>query len=187
MCKDNTGCKPQHNFMNEIQITKEKMENIKALAEINLQISEAKNALVKLKNSENDYIKEREAVVLKEITDLYEKSKEIISNISKNSEEIDIYIKTITQTTNFLSEIHEDFQKMLKDFLETKEEWDKEYKKQSKALEETGKYQEAQLKFLYNERKNNENTLKTIEKEKEIIRSKQAQIKSALEVIKNKK
>lgn len=112
----------------ENTITKEQMDSMKALADVNIKISEAQNLLFKLQETETEYLVEREGKAVERIQKVLEDSKEILSEIDKNYEKVQQFASTITSFSETLNKSFDSFVKLLSDFRERSDLWDKEVK-----------------------------------------------------------
>lgn len=125
--------KPEHTHQEvEKRISKQQMDSVKALADTNIHISEAKNILFNLKKEETEYILSREKKVIERIDELYQESKSVIDDIQNNYEGAKIILQLVTQNTDFLKESQEKFQEVLISFTKRYDQWEKETSEQEK-------------------------------------------------------
>lgn len=106
-----------------IELEKEKMDSVRALAETNIQVSQAKTLLFKMKEEEKQYIAEREAVALNSIQKIFDESSEVIKSVRSNYQEVNDILKESRELTKFLTEIHNNFIKLLEEFEKAKLVW----------------------------------------------------------------
>lgn len=85
-------------------LTKEGMTSAKALVNLNIEISEARNVLFKLQSEETSFIENREKKTFKAIQALVETSKDLIKEAELHHGEIkELFI----ETTQFLQRVQE--------------------------------------------------------------------------------
>lgn len=126
-------------FMEPTILEKSKMDAVKELASISMQISEAKNLLFKLQEGETEYLVTRETKALEKIHKVLEDSKELLKQTYENYQEIHQFYGTITEYKEFLFKGHAEFENLLKDFNERNELWDKEMQKREDGFTELKK------------------------------------------------
>ena len=110
--------------MNEHELSKEHMDSMKALANTNMKIGEAKSTLLKLEEQETSYLEEREKKVLVRIDKILEDSKGLLAEAQANYSEIRELNTTVSSFSDFLLKAYDSFVGMLKDFREKNELWD---------------------------------------------------------------
>lgn len=111
----------------------EKMDAMKALADTNIKVSEAKEALMKLKSLETTYLSGREKET-KELVDKVVKDSEALLREAKgNYEEVKQLYNTVSEFVTFLTETYE----KLEGFLEKVSEHDRVYRTDLKAKGES--------------------------------------------------
>jgi len=155
-------------------ITKEKMDSIKALADMSVKISDAKATLANLENTETEYLTKREKKAQVQIEKILKDSENLLNKTHKNYEEINTFCNVVSSYVDVLDKVYEKFQKMLTDFNKRNEMWDKKIEtqtlkfsaleKQLKQDSETIKIREARI----------DETNENIKKEKELIESRQS-------------
>lgn len=97
-------------------LDKEKMDAIRAIADANLKVSEAKNALLAVKNDEAKYIKEREAITRSSIEKILEESKAILDGAYANYAEVKALQKDVLELASWIIDGQKSFSSMLADF-----------------------------------------------------------------------
>ena len=143
-------------------ISKENMDSVKALAETNVKISEAKNALFKLKEDETSYLLIREKKVLKSIQKLHDDSAEIIKETKNNWKEVHELLNEASTLATFIIEAQGNFHKLLENFEEKDKLWQESVKKQEKETEEIKKLIKKDTVQIANDKK-------TLARERELI------------------
>jgi uncharacterized coiled-coil DUF342 family protein len=111
--------------MNIETLKKEEFDTVKALANMSIKISEARETLTELQNTETTYIEERERKAVEKIQEVFEKSKDLLDQIHNNNEEVKTLYTVVSGYKDFLSEGQEKFTKLLQDFNERSELWEK--------------------------------------------------------------
>lgn len=116
--------------MNIETLTKENMEALQKLADVNLAISEANSKLEDLKSRETEYLKIRKGKVAEQIEALYQGSADLLEKTHKNYEGVHTFCNILTNYKGFLEENYAAFQKMLTEFEERNKEWNRRYEEQ---------------------------------------------------------
>lgn len=167
-------------------VNHEQMESLKALADTNLKISEAKTLLRDLQESETEYLNEREKKALERIQKVLDESTKLVAKTRNNHEEIHKFCTEVSSYAGFLKEIHVKFQAMLADFKERDVQWNLQCTRQHEELALIRKGIEHDQKDIETGRDEIKQGNEKAEQEKALIESRQEQIKSALEVLNNK-
>lgn len=115
--------------MNEQILEKEKMDSIKALSDVNIKISEARNVLFKLQEEETEYLVKREEKVLGKINKVFEESRDLLYETHKNYEEVHEFCQTISNYSDFVSESYKKLQNLLELFKNKNKLWEENVNK----------------------------------------------------------
>lgn len=158
------------------------MESVQALSNTNLTISEAKNTLFKLQETETEYLVSREEKAMDRIKNLLENSKELLDETTANHAKVKEYTDTVDSFAQFLKESHEKFSRMLEIFNERNELWDKNIKNQEQEIAKQRKLVELDTKKNEENEKRLKDYKKELEREKEYIESRQATLSASYEV-----
>lgn len=172
--------------MEEKTVTNEQMTALKALAETNIQVSQAKESLFSLQNTETAYIKEREERAIEKIREAVSQSQELLSEVSQNYGKVKELSDCTSELAISLVEIHEIFQKLLLDFTEKNDAWEKNLNIQLQEISDLRQDIRSDQIRIENDKKGVNRAKKLISDEKLVIESRQAQMKTALDVIDRK-
>lgn len=134
-------------------ISEQQMTSVKALAETNIKISEAKNILYNLNKDESEYIKTREAKVIARISELYQQSKNTLDEINKNYEGVYTIFQMASEATTFLKENQNLFKDLLETFEEKNTQWKKDVSEQEERLVSLKKGLDQEKVNIINEKK----------------------------------
>jgi chromosome segregation ATPase len=172
--------------MNIETLKKEEFETIKALSEMSLKISEARQTLTELKNTETKYIAERENKVVAQIQTIFDKSDSLVKQINKNHKDVNQLYLIVSEYKEFIEVGYNKFTELLNDFNERSTEWDltvKDKYEEFSRLEDNVKQSKESIKrdFELIEKQKEE-----IRKEKIKLEDKQQIIKRTVERLKNK-
>jgi len=115
-------------------IKKEEFESITKLSNLSLKISEAKETLEKLEQTETEYIQKREKNVQAKIQEVLEESKDLIEQTIQNHQEIQTFANVVMSYIETLDEVQGKFEKVLEDFNKRNEVWDKMFESQQETL-----------------------------------------------------
>ena len=163
--------------MNIETLKKEEFETVKALSEMSLKISEARQTLTELKNTETEYITERENKVVAQIQIIFDKSDSLVKQINKNHKDVNQLCLVVSEYKEFVKDGYNKFTELLNDFNERSTEWD---------LMVKDKYEE--FSRLENEVKQSKESIKRdfdlIEKQKEEIRKEKIKLEDKQQIIK---
>lgn len=163
--------------MNIETLKKEEFETVKALSEMSLKISEARQTLTELKNTETEYITERENKAVAQIQTIFDKSDSLVKQINKNHKDVNQLYLIVSEYKEFIEDGYNKFTELLNDFNERSTEWD---------LMVKDKYKE--FSRLENEVKQSKESIKRdfdlIEKQKEEIRKEKIKLEDKQQIIK---
>jgi len=97
-------------------LTKEKMDAVKALADTNIKISEARDTLAKIKALESSYLSDREKKAIEMIEKIIKDSENLLKEAKNNYEEIISLYNTVSGFSSFLTDSYGKFKEMLVEF-----------------------------------------------------------------------
>lgn len=170
----------------EHELEKSQMDSMKILAQTNVQISEAKNVLFKLQETETEYLVEREKKAMDMIQGFLESSAGLVQQIKNNHGEVQEFHRTVSEISSFISKVQVNILSLFEEFTKRSDVWDAEYARQLASLAEIKKELGVQSMQNKNDAAANKISLKLISEANAKIESRQSQIKSALEVLKQK-
>lgn len=165
-------------------ISQQNMQAMEKLASTNLEVSNARNALFKMKEDETSYINEREKRTLERIAKLLDDSEEILNKTKNNYAELDDLLNTVSGVAKFITEAQGNFHQMIQDFEERDVLWQAKVAKHESELKETLKSIQIREVFLANEKKNIEKSKLILSEEKKKIDDKWAEIARELKRLK---
>lgn len=146
--------------MTEQNVTTEQMNSLRALADTNMKVSEAKALLIKIEETKLQYFKLRETETNERIAKLLADSNETLIQARNNYYETTQFYNTISSFADSLKASYSSFQGLLTDFQQRDIAWKKNMTEQEKMVADLRK--EAQL----------EKTLIESEKQTILIRQK---------------
>lgn len=135
-------------------IDKKAMETLQKLAQTNLEISNAKNALYLLKQDENAFIEEREKKTLERLEQLFRDSEDIINKTKGNYDEVSELLTTVTEFSKFVAESQGNLHNIFTLFEEREGVWQEKVAKHEAAIADVQRGIIVQQVFLSNEKKN---------------------------------
>lgn len=118
----------------EHTVDKQTMDALKALSDINLKVSEARNVLTKLEETETEYLVSREKKAIKKIQTTLDSSKELVEQINKNYETISGFAHSVSDGAVFLSKAHGSFTALVEAFAQKQTEWERDIKNQEETI-----------------------------------------------------
>lgn len=138
----------------EHTVSKENMESLKALSDINLKVSEAKNLLFKLQEDETAYLVTREEKAMDRIQKVVEESHSLVQEADKNHAQIKALIVEVSAFVEHLLQIQENFQGLLAEFEERNIDWERDIGKQQDDIAEIRKGLKLEKVQIENDLKN---------------------------------
>ncbi len=166
--------------MNTEVINQEKMEALKALAETNTKIGEARGILSKLKAEESEYLSEREKKTLEMVQKVLDESEETLGKAFSNYEEIKKFASDASDFSKFLIEAYNDFQELQKTFEEYTKQWNLKVEATETKLSELKKKIQIDQVQLKEDQEAVGRAWKNIAEEKRKIRSDRATLDAAI-------
>lgn len=139
--------------MSEHIVSKEQMEALKALADTNIKISEAKGALFKLQETETEYLVVREKKAMDRIEKTIADSREFVDEAKKNYEEVKDFALEASSFAESLIKARGIFHKLLEEFEERNVIWEQDIGQQQDEIAEEKKNLKAQKVVIENDRK----------------------------------
>lgn len=169
------------------ELEKQKMDTVKALAEMSMQVSQARNLLTKLESEETEYLDIRERKALDRIAKVLADSQELLEQTSKNYAEIENFGHVVSDFAAQVAIAYDQFQSLISDFDERSEEWDKTIKDREKEITEQKKALEIQRVILQNDQKTIEMKKKALANEAKKIEDRRATLARAIKRLKENK
>lgn len=166
--------------MSEIIVTKEKMESLKVLAETNMAISEARNALFKLQELETEYLITREKKALDRIQKVLDESNEVINQIKINYLEVHELLGNARDMASFMIEAHNNFKKLLTDFKERDDLWHEQCDKKRDEFENLRKALKIDSVMIANSKKSMEKEKIRISEDRTRVDNDREELKRAI-------
>lgn len=162
--------------MNIEELSNQKMEAVRELANVSMQISDGKNTLAKLKLEAEAFLEERKSQEKKAILDIWEESKELVSSIDKNFKSLIGFSNEVKAEVGFIQEMQSNVSELIKEFNETSKEFTEWVKKEDekmasklKDIENLEKERNEELRKIKEEWKEIEKAKKQIESDKGLI------------------
>lgn len=116
--------------MIEHEFEQEKMNSIKALADTNVKIGEARGVLEALKKEESVYLEQREKKAVEVVDKVLADSKEVLKEATENYQEVKDLLNSASSFADFLKEAYSSFTTLVGRFSEKSEIWEKEVARQ---------------------------------------------------------
>lgn len=142
-----------------MELEKDKMDTLKQLALVNIEISNGKAILQNLKYDIKDFLEKRELLEKDTIIRVYSESKGLIDEIQKEFSKIHAYYNEIRSYTVFLKELQSNIQSQISVFTETSGEFSQYIQEEFTKISEL-------KKDLENDRLINKHELESLEKAK---------------------
>lgn len=160
------------------------MESLQALAETNMQISEAKALLSQIREDEVSYLAEREKKALARIQKIHDESEEIARKTKENYAEVHEICVLASGMVGFVHESHRQLSELAQTLEEKSVEWEKQEEKVLADLAETKKLLYADRIKVQNERKGLENAKKAFAKDVKKLQDDRGTLERAIKRIK---
>lgn len=168
-----------------MELEKEKMDAMKALADTNMKVSEAKVTLANIKKLESSYLQEREQKVIAMIDSILAQSKDIIDEARGNYKQVVDLFNTVSSFSKFLTEIHDGLLKTMESFSAHTKEWEKSVKLREDEIGDIKKQIRCDQVRIENEKKGIEQTKLSLEKQQRIINDQRGTLERAFTRLKN--
>lgn len=163
--------------MNIEELSNQKMEAIRELANVSMQISDGKNSLAQLKSDIDTFLNERKSQEKEAILTIWEESKELVNSIDKNFKSLIGFSNEVKTEVSFIQEMQLNVSELIKEFNETSKEFTEWVKKEDekmasklKDIENLEKERNEELRKIKEEWKEIEKAKKQIESDKGLIK-----------------
>ncbi len=120
--------------MDEITVTREHMDALKALSSVNLKVSEARNSLTKLQEEETEYLVSREKKAVDRIQQVLTQSHSLVEETNKNYEIIQDFARSVSEGAEFLSGAREKFNELVAAKEKKYQLWENSIKNQEETI-----------------------------------------------------
>lgn len=167
-----------------MEITQIQMKSLEVLADTNLKISEAKNSLFKLQQTEQEYLKEREEKTKEIVQKALNESIELLKQTKYNYEEIKQFQNTTRTFADFLEEMFQKYTEFVENFNKRAELWEEIAKSQNEEIANLRKEIENEKEINKEKEKSLKEKEKILEREKIHIQSQQATLSSSYNELK---
>lgn len=169
----------------EHTITSEQMESMKALADLNMKLSEGKNSLYRLQEQESEYLEEREEKAMRRIQEVVDASRGMVREANENYSRI---MELSRETAAFIDEVNKVqalFQETLRDFNERNQLWEKEMERQQNQIDEAKRLIMIDRNLVENERKSIERARISLAEDRKRVESDRGTVDRAIKRLKN--
>jgi len=167
--RDQLGARPYAAYMNEHTVDKEKMDALKALADTNMKVSEAQNALFKIQQEETTYVVAREARAVKAVQRVLEESRDLVAETKQNYQDVEDLAVTTGSFADKVMQMADDLERVAENFDNYSIQWEREADERLAEMKEIRKGLDTRAHLLDNEKKAlDARTLGLNEREKKI-------------------
>lgn len=173
--------------MPEHILSKENMDSLKAIADANLKVSEARNVLFKLEEEETTYLVGREKKAMERIQKVIDESVLLVQEARENYREIVEIGNATSDLTRSITSLVELFKNATADFEERNLEWEKQIGLQQDEIVEVRNQLKAQRSEIDNDKKSIQKEQINIENEKIKIKDQWGEISRALTRLKERR
>lgn len=97
----------------EHNVSAQQMDSLKALTDTNMKVSEAKGALMKIKEMESAYLADREKKAVTVVTDALAQSEQILNDTTKNYAEVRELATTAWGLADKVVRMHDEFAEIM--------------------------------------------------------------------------
>lgn len=97
-------------------ITKEKMQIVQEIAQINVLISQGKAELLALEGEKKEFFEKRDKELLDRIKGVLSDSKQLLDDTKSNYKEVHEFYELLKSFSEYISTSHKDFSEMVIDF-----------------------------------------------------------------------
>jgi len=166
------------------ELEKNKIEALSALSSLNMRVSEAHNALSKLKEEEKTYLAEREGRFMERIAKILEESEDVLKEAGKNYDEVKSLVQIATDFTQFIVESVEEIKEVRIAFEENTKLFDESVKRREGEIEELRKSVKLDRTQLENDKKTLESNREALKREKKKVQDERGVIERAINRLK---
>lgn len=170
--------------MSNIDLDKEKMDTLKQLANVNIEISTGKALLQNLKADVEDFLKEREVLEKQVIDRVYVESKELIDEILKDFSKVHAYYNEVKSYTEFLKELQSNIHEQIINFTESSKEFISYVKKEENRLLELKKDLDSEKQIINQQFESIEQAKIEIKKDRNHLESQQQTLANSYQELK---
>lgn len=163
----------------EQTITKEQMDMMKILAETNLKISDARNALFGLEEKETQYLVEREEKAVKRIAKALKASQDLVDKTGDNYAKISEFCARLCEYADFLNASQAKFQGLVELFNQRNALWEENMKIQEEDIARQKNLIKQDLKMIENKENGILESEKRLKGEAARIESRQAALEQS--------
>ena len=165
-------------------VTKEQMDSLKALSEINLKISEAKNTLFALQEDETEYLVARERKAMDRIQKVVDESTELVKEADQNHTQIKQLFVEVSAFAEKLIKTQQDFRGLITEFEQRNVEWEKDIGRQQDEIEEIRKKQKIEKVQIENDLQNISQARKKLTEDQKKLDSERGTLERAIKRLK---
>lgn len=171
--------------MAEHIVSKEHMESLKALADLNMKVSEARELLSSLQETETEYLVARESTAIERIRKTVSESGDLLAEVRNNYREVENFYKTVSSFSEQMKETHTAFSSLLGDFKMSQVEWDRHIETQEEEISTLRRDIGVEKVRITNEKKNIESARKKLEDECKKIADQRGTLERAIKRLKD--
>lgn len=171
----------------EHTVTHQQMEVLKALADTHIQVSEAKGLLIKLKETETEYLLGREKLAMERIQKVHDEAADLLKDTQTNYDEVKTLLKTVCAFCDTLAKGYDDFKALLEAFDERNEVWDKKCDEWEESTEESKRQLKVQQVKIENTRIAQDARELDLNRQEKVITSKREAIERQIKRLKEGK
>ncbi len=173
--------------MDEITVTKEHMGVLKALADVNLKVSEARNLLTKLQEEETEYLVSREKKALERVTNVLQQSHSLVEETNKNYETIEQFSKDVGEGAGLLQKAVEAFKGLTQSKDEHYKLWEGDIKNQEETIVSLRNGLKVDLSTVESARKQLEGDKVKLAQDRKTLDDDRAEVNRAIKRLKDKR
>lgn len=170
--------------MAEHTISKEHMDSLKALADTNMKIGEARGTLVKLQEVETGYLVEREAKAVAVIQKVVENSADLLKEVKTNYREVHDLCSVASSFAEFLVEAYGSFSALKTAFDEKSTLWEAQVKEKEAEFAEIRKQIKQDNVLLANDKESLEKAKKALDIDRKKVVADRGEVERAIKRLK---
>jgi hypothetical protein len=168
----------------EHTVDKQTMDSLKALADVNIKVSEARSLLSTLQAEETEYLEAREKRALGRIQKVHDESAMLIKQTGDNYEDVHTLCVSVTELAGFITEAYGKFASLKETFDDRAVAWEAHIKEKESEVAALLKLAEADRVKLANETKAVARTKVLIAQDKRKLDDERATLERAIKRLK---
>lgn len=166
-------------------VSKQEMQALQALADTTLRVSAAKASLIKLEETETEYLVSREKKAVDRIQAAFDASKGLVEETNKNYELIADFATSVREGATFLAEAYEKFTAFCTEKTAFFEAWERDIKNQEETVNGLRKLLKVEKVVIESDKRGIETTKRALSEQSRKIEDDRGTLERAVKRLKD--